>query len=93
MLKKKELEIQNKREEIKNIDYFMGFHAMQDIMQESDGILAVFTITLLPTMVLTTVSDLLSAPYKTTKQIMLQNEIDPDKKRIVVKRKSDFLFL
>lgn len=76
MLEKKELEIQNKREEIKNIDYFMGFHAMQDIMQESDGILAVFTITLLPTMVLTTVSDLLSAPYKTTKQIMLQNEID-----------------
>ena len=76
MLEKKEFEIQNKREEIKSIDYFMGFHAMQDIMKESDGILAVFTITLLPTMVLTTVSDLLSAPYKTTKQIMLQNEID-----------------
>lgn len=72
----KDAEIQQMKVELNNMDYFPAFHLFQDVMQQGDGILAVFAITILPTATVSTVIDVITAPYRTTQQTMLENEIE-----------------
>lgn len=69
----KEKALKQMKAELNNMDYFPAFHLFQETMQAGDGALAVFAITILPTATVSTVIDVITAPYRTTQQAMLEN--------------------
>lgn len=76
----KAAELQAMKDEHESTDYFFALNLayvnLKAQFDEGDSIWVPFATISAPSMAVSTVADLLSAPYRTTEQIMLQNEIE-----------------
>tara|TARA_R110002167_G_scaffold96811_6_gene256030 strand:- start:342 stop:1466 length:1125 start_codon:yes stop_codon:yes gene_type:complete len=76
----KDAELQAMKDELESADYFfalnLAFKNLKETYDEGDAIWVSMATISLPSMAVSTVVDLLSAPYRTTQQVMLENEID-----------------